>query len=114
MPRLAVELMAPILERLSDSEQVFKTVQGRQIRSSGYHKVWQPAWEKLGVEKIHRPRPHDIRHTHASMMLANGMDMYELSRRLGHESVKTTIDRYSHLVEGAHARGASIADSAFG
>ncbi|WP_334121843.1 tyrosine-type recombinase/integrase [Glutamicibacter sp.] len=114
LPRPAVELMAPILERLSDGEQVFKTVQGRQIRSSGYHKVWKPAWEKLRVEKINRPRPHDIRHTHASMMLANGMDMYELSRRLGHESVKTTVDRYSHLVEGAHARGASIADSAFG
>lgn len=114
LPRPAVELMAPILEDLSDGEQVFKTLQGRQIRSSGYHKVWKPAWEKLRVDKMNRPRPHDIRHTHASMMLANGMDMYELSRRLGHESVKTTVDRYSHLVEGAHARGASIADSAFG
>lgn len=114
LPRPAVELMGPILDRIAEGEQVFKTVQGRQIRSSAYHKVWGPAWSKLGVAKVHRPRPHDLRHTHASMMLANGIDMYELSRRLGHESVKTTVDRYSHLVEGAHARGASIADSAFG
>lgn len=114
LSRQADKMMRPILANRTDEELVFKTVYGRQIRSSAYHKVWGQAWTALGVPKERRPRPHDVRHTHASMMLANGMDMYELSRRLGHESVKTTVDRYSHLVEGAHARGASIADSAFG
>lgn len=112
--RQADDLMRPFLANRAEEELIFKTVQGRQIRSSGYHKVWGAAWTALGVPKERRPRPQDIRHTHASMMLAAGMDMYELSRRLGHESVKTTVDRYSHLVEGAHARGASVADAAFG
>ncbi|MFJ2619674.1 tyrosine-type recombinase/integrase [Glutamicibacter sp. NPDC087344] len=114
LSRQADKIMLPLLANRGDDELVFKTVFGRQIRSSAYHKIWGQAWTDLGVPKERRPRPHDIRHTHASMMLAAGMDMYELSRRLGHESVKTTVDRYSHLVEGAHARGASIADAAFG
>ncbi|MGR6901615.1 tyrosine-type recombinase/integrase [Glutamicibacter sp. BSL13] len=114
LPAQADAMLRPILANRAPDEMVFKTVYGRQIRSSAYHKVWGTAWGAMGVAPAARPRPHDLRHTHASMMLAAGMDMYELSRRMGHESVKTTVDRYSHLLEDAHARGASIADSAFG
>lgn len=114
LPRHADKMLLAILSNRAPDEMVFKTLYGHQIRSSAYHKVWGAAWTQLKVPKSIRPRPHDLRHTHASMMLAGGLDMYELSRRLGHESVKTTVDRYSHLVEGAHARGASIADAAFG
>lgn len=42
-------------------------------------------------------RVHDIRHSHASMLIDMGFDILEISKRLGHESVKTTLDTYSHL-----------------
>lgn len=35
--------------------------------------------------------------THASMLIDMGFDILEISERLGHESVKTTLDTYSHL-----------------
>ena len=40
---------------------------------------------------------HDLRHSHASMLIEMGFDILEISERLGHESVKTTLDTYSHL-----------------
>lgn len=43
------------------------------------------------------PRIHDLRHTCASWLLAEGVDLVAIQRRLGHESITTTIDRYSHL-----------------
>ena len=45
-------------------------------------------------------------------MLGAGMAPFELSRRLGHESISTTIDRYSHLIPDAHFRAADIAQQA--
>ena len=42
-------------------------------------------------------RVHDLRHSHASMLIEMGFNIKEISKRLGHESVKTTLDTYSHL-----------------
>lgn len=50
--------------------------------------------EKAGLPAI---RVHDLRHSHASMLIDMGFDALEISERLGHESVKTTLDTYSHL-----------------
>lgn len=43
------------------------------------------------------PRIHDLRHTHASWLLDEKITLPAIQRRLGHESIQTTIDRYSHL-----------------
>lgn len=50
--------------------------------------------QKVSLPEI---RVHDIRHSHASMLIDMGFDILEISKRLGHESVKTTLDTYSHL-----------------
>lgn len=42
-------------------------------------------------------RVHDLRHSHASLLIEMGFDILEVSERLGHESVQTTWDTYSHL-----------------
>ena len=49
----------------------------------------QRGCKKTGVKKI---RIHDIRHSHASMLIDMVFDILEISERLGHESVKTTLD----------------------
>lgn len=50
--------------------------------------------EKAGLPPI---RVHDLRHSHASMLIEMGFSPLEIADRLGHESVKTTLDTYSHL-----------------
>ena len=41
-----------------------------------------------------------LRHSHVSMLIEMGFDILEISKRLGHESVKTTLDTYAHLYPG--------------
>lgn len=50
--------------------------------------------EKAGLPPI---RVHDLRHSHASMLIELGFSPLEIADRLGHESIKTTLDTYSHL-----------------
>jgi integrase len=91
---------------------VFKQPRGGALRSSQAWKIWGPACLAAGYTRLDRPRIHDIRHSHASWMLAAGMEIFALSRRLGHESIQTTMDRYSHLMPDAHFTGAQVAAKA--
>ena len=67
---------------------------------------------KRGARKAGLPeiRVHDLRHSHASMLIDMGFDILEISKRLGHESVKTTLDTYSHLYPEKDARLAGELD----
>lgn len=49
---------------------------------------------------IARFRFHDLRHTYAALSLAAGVDLFTLSRRMGHSSIQVTADRYGHLYPG--------------
>lgn len=44
-------------------------------------------------------RVHDLRHSHASLLIANGVDIATIANRLGHESIKTTLNTYAHLFD---------------
>ncbi len=55
------------------------------------------ACERAQLVGRRKPRIHDMRHTHASRMLAHGMPIASLSERLGHASITTTADIYGHL-----------------
>ena len=50
--------------------------------------------KNTGVKKI---RIHDVRHSHASLLINQGCDALMLADRLGHEKVSTTLNTYSHL-----------------
>jgi integrase len=50
--------------------------------------------KESGVKQI---RVHDLRHSHASMLIELGFSPLEIANRLGHEKVQTTMDTYSHL-----------------
>lgn len=50
--------------------------------------------ESAGVKHI---RVHDFRHSHASLLANNGINIQEIARRLGHSDIKTTLQTYSHL-----------------
>ena len=116
LPPSLVNDIRALVEAAGKDGYVFTTSYGGPIRHSTFHEFWTKGLDKLDYEKGpgNRPRIHDLRHTHAALMLAAGMSIYELSRRLGHESITTTIDRYSDLIPDAHFRGADLAEKAFG
>jgi integrase len=57
---------------------------------------------------------HSLRHTHASMLIASGMDVLTISRRLGHASATVTLSVYGHMIAGSDDRAAQIVDEMFG
>jgi integrase len=48
-------------------------------------------------------RFHDLRHTCAAILIAQGWAAKQIQDRLGHASIRTTLDRYGHLFEGHDA-----------
>ena len=58
-------------------------------------------------------RPHDFRHTHASMLIAKGANIKAVSHRLRHTSIQTTLNIYGHLYPDDQQAVADIADQAF-
>ena len=55
-------------------------------------------------------RLHDLRHTHATIMLSQGIHPKVVSERLGHSSVAITLDTYSHVLPGIQAAAAKRFD----
>jgi Site-specific recombinase XerD len=60
--------------------------------------------KKSGVKKI---RIHDLRHSHASLLIEMGFSPLLISERLGHEDIKTTLQTYSHLYPNKQAEVAA-------
>ena len=57
-------------------------------------------WFKRFIEKnnLKHMRFHDLRHTHATLLIANGIDMKTVSSRLGHSNITTTMNIYTHVL----------------
>lgn len=58
---------------------------------------------KTGVPRV---RFHDLRHTHATLLLQQSINPKVVSERLGHASVSITLDTYSHVLPGMQAEAA--------
>ncbi len=59
------------------------------------------------ASELPRIRLHDLRHTHASHLLAAGVNVKVVSERLGHSSVAFTLDVYAHVMPGQQAAAAA-------
>ena len=57
-------------------------------------RVWAPTLAKAGLRHV---RIHSLRHSFASMLIAQGENIKYISSQLGHASVQITLDRYGHL-----------------
>lgn len=91
--------------------RAFTSVEGRRVQAQHFRtRVWHPAVVRSQIGK--RVRVHDLRHSHASWLIAAGVTLPVIQRRLGHESIKTTVDRYGHLEPDAHAGAAEAAEIA--
>lgn len=95
---LPVELMVMVREY---SERLYEP-QGRLFAVTKHYlaKEMKRGCDKSGVKKI---RIHDLRHSHASLLIEMGFAPLLISERLGHENVETTLNTYSHLYPNKHS-----------
>lgn len=76
------------------SELVFTDTEGAALDPTFVSRHFDRLVKKHGLPRI---RLHDLRHTSASIGLASGETLLEVSRRLGHSSISVTADIYSHI-----------------
>ncbi|WP_395373313.1 tyrosine-type recombinase/integrase [Streptomyces tubercidicus] len=81
--------LEPLAERLPIRNQA-----GGLIYPDLFRKSWDRALKRLGLPDYN---PHDLRHKWATLTLSNGVPIHEVSRWMGHSSIKITVDRYGHL-----------------
>lgn len=85
---------------MSEYDLVFPNGAGNpESHANLLQRGFYPALRRAGLRKI---RFHDLRHTFASLMLANGEDIVRVSRLLGHASPTITLNIYSHLLPREH------------
>jgi integrase len=82
---------------------VFSNVEGELIRPRNLTKAWDRARVAL---KLPAGSFHSLRHSHASLLIAKGVDIVAVSRRLGHANAAITLNCYAHLLTGADAAAA--------
>lgn len=65
------------------------------------------------IADLPRVRFHDLRHSHATQMLLAGVHPKIAQERLGHSSITTTLDLYSHVTDTMQTDAATRLDAAF-
>jgi Phage integrase family len=68
----------------------------RNVETRGFDKAIRNA--KLDLNRDTKPVLHDCRHTFASLLIAQGLDVVFISRQLGHSTAATTLRVYAHLI----------------
>ncbi len=82
-------------EEYQDNDLVMCTPSGTPINPANVRRSLNVLIKKAAVPKI---RFHDLRHTHATLLLAKGVNVKVISERLGHSNIKITLDTYSHVL----------------
>lgn len=90
-----------------DSDLVFSHIDGGPLLPDTVSQAWRRLTRRAGLNGI---RLHDARHSHASLMLKQGVHPKIVQERLGHAGIQVTLDIYSHVVPGLQEAAAARFD----
>ena len=88
---------------------VFTRLNGQHQAPNSVSRGFKSIREKLELPPV---RLHDLRHTHASLMLKSGVHLKVVQERLGHSTIGITADTYSHVAPGLQRAAAEIFEKA--
>ena len=77
-----------------DSDLIFSQLDGKSLIHDTVSHAWVKIAKRVVCEHI---RLHDARHSHASLLLKQGIHPEIVRERLGHASIQITLDTYSHV-----------------
>ncbi|WP_439082156.1 tyrosine-type recombinase/integrase [Streptomyces sp. WL006] len=123
--RRTVEITAGLMQELragirdgDPDDLVFPGQNGQRMVYGTFWERWNRAVSKARnsglLPKWKVPTFHDLRHSHVAALLSDGHSLTYVQRRLGHESIKTTSDRYGHLLDTAHQAALVTLDRVMG
>jgi integrase len=92
---------------LNEDDFIFTRPDGRPFRPGTIGQAFRRMVKHTDLPPI---RFHDIRHTHASLLIQQRVNPKVIQERLGHASIQTTFDTYGHLYPGTQQAAADIFD----
>jgi integrase len=85
------------LGKIEAETLVFSTIEGKPLSPDNLSRDWR---RFCASKRLPRVSFHSLRHTHASVLIASGVDILAVSRRLGHSRAATTLNVYGHVLDG--------------
>ncbi len=99
IPRFLTDVLGEHIGRNPDPDTyVFTSPNGHPLRRNFYRRHYKPA--VIAADLDPGLRFHDLRHTCASLLIAQGAHPKQIQEQLGHSTIRLTLDRYSHLLPG--------------
>lgn len=84
-------------DKYQDNDRVLASTWGRVVETSNFSsKTFKKMLERAGIPKS--VKFHDLRHTHATLLLQEGVNPKVVQERLGHSTISMTLDTYSHVL----------------
>jgi integrase len=99
------------LGRRGPEDLLFATVEGNPLRTTAVSKAWADLASRMGMPEV---TFHSLRHTHASQLIAQGIDIVTISKRLGHANPRITLAIYAHLFATDDSKAAAAINAALG
>ena len=100
-----IMLAGPRYER---QDLMFCTSLGRTFNPHNVRRYWYRTLARLGLPQV---RLYDTRHTHATALLTQGVNLAWVSERLGHTNIQTTKSVYAHVLPEAQREMANVMDT---
>lgn len=93
--------------KANHSVMVFQNVLGTIPTSNALNKCLRSIMQSAGIEKqgFHF---HSLRHVHVAYLLSKGVDIYAISKRLGHSNITVTLNTYSYLIDEFKAKNDTL------
>jgi integrase len=95
--------------KLPDGALLFTTLDGRPLRPGNVSSDWGEIAASVGMPEI---TFHALRHTHASQLIASGVDIVTISKRLGHAKPSVTLAIYAHMFHTDDRKAAAAINAA--
>jgi integrase len=104
IPESALEVLKQHLQIIDEGPGlIFTTSTGRPISPRNILRHFKLVINEIGLPDI---RFHDLRHTHATLLLAAGVHPKVVQERLGHSQISLTLDTYSHVIPSLQTEAA--------
>lgn len=99
-----------LCETRMNSDFVVSDKKGNNVSPRQVERAFERVIERLGIPKA---GTHSLRHTFASMLFANGVDVKTVSKLLGHASIQITLNTYIHMIDKADHKAVIKLDDIF-
>jgi integrase len=95
--------------RLTDDALLFATIDGGPLSPTAVSTAWSDLAGRIGIPDV---TFHALRHTHASQLIHEGVDIVTISKRLGHAKPDITLRVYAHLLHKDDGKAAAAINAA--